>query len=502
MEFIAKTMHGLEELLMQELTAVGAKDVKTLRRAVSFTGDLEVMYKANLHCRTAIRILKKSYEFTAKDEKELYDQVRALPWEDHMSLDETFAIDASVNSEKFKHSKYASLKMKDAIVDRFRANTGRRPNVDPKDPDLMLNLFIYEDKIGINIDSSGESLHKRGYRSSGHMSPLNEVLAAGMIMLSNWQPDQALYDPMCGSGTIPLEAAMIASNIPPGWIRQEFGFMKWKDYDEVLWERIRGEAEKKIKKEGIRIKASDLSGIHVRMARTAATALGLEDCIEFSKEDFFETDANEGHVIMNPPYGERMEHHNIEDFYEELADHLKRYYAGTECWFISSNNEALLRFGLRPSRRIVLFNGSLQCLFQKFELYKGSKRTKFQKGDIDQAIEEMGTGLEKKAYRKESTDSDERSSFTERESSESKGKDRARERAARWKKEDRKPSRAPREREERSFDRSERSFRDRDGDRNNRENRSDKRPGRDFHKDGKPNDSKRSGGGGLKWSRE
>ncbi len=476
MEFIAKTMHGFEELLQDELKAVGAKDVKTLRRAVSFTGDLEVMYRANLHCRTAIRILKRSYEFTAVDEKELYDKVKELPWEDHMDLNETLAIDSSVNSENFKHSKYASLKMKDAIVDRFRLKFGRRPDVDIKNPDLMLNLHIYEDKVSINIDSSGDSLHKRGYRSSGHMSPLNEVLAAGMIMLSGWDKSQPLYDPMCGSGTIPIEAAMIGSNTPPGWIRPSFGFMKWKDFDEELWNKIREEAEAKIDKTEVRIKASDLSGIHVRMARTAATALGLEDCIEFFKEDFFETDADEGFVIMNPPYGERMEHHNIEDFYEELSDHLKRHYAGTECWFISSNNEALLRFGLKPSRKLTLFNGPLQCLFQKFELYKGSKRAKFQNREIDEAIEEMGTGPEKKIYRKERSSPGERSSFKERGSTE-------KEHTPRWKKEDRQASR-------KAADAKESPRRDRPQEDNRRKD-SDS---------GSSDAPKKSGG--LKWSRE
>ncbi|NND94959.1 MAG: hypothetical protein HKN45_08835 [Flavobacteriales bacterium] len=389
MDFIAKTMHGFESLLVKELESTGAKNIKPLRRAVSFSGDLEVLYRASYTCRTAIKILKSTFQFKAKDEKELYDRVKELPWEKHLDVDETFAIDSVVISERFKHSKYAALKMKDAIVDRFRQKAGRRPNIETENPDLQLHLHISDDKINISKDSSGESLHKRGYRSSGHASPLNEILAAGMIMLSGWTKEHQLMDPMCGSGTVPIEAAMIASNTPAGFLRQEYAFMKWRDFDEELWNKVKAEENSKIDKSEIRIKASDFSGLYVRLARTAATALGLDECIAFEKEDFFELDSDEGFVIMNPPYGERMTHNNIEDFYEEMADHLKRYFAGCQCWLISSNNEALLRFGLKPSKRITLFNGPFQCLFQKFELYKGSKKAKFQEGSIERAIKDF-----------------------------------------------------------------------------------------------------------------
>lgn len=438
MECIAKTMHGLEEILVKELEAIGAKNCKTLKRAVSFEGDLAVLYKANLHCRTALRILKQSYSFTATDAKELYDKIKELPWEEHMGLSETLAIDSSVNSEHFQHSKYASLKMKDAIVDRFRLKFGSRPDVDPVDADLNLHLHIYQDKVNISLDSSGDSLHRRGYRSSGHMSPLNEVLAAGMIMLSGWTKEDELYDPMCGTGTIAIEAAMLASNTPPGWLKPFFGFMRWKDYDEDLWMKIREEAEAKIDKAGIRIKASDISGIHVRMARTAAESTGLDECIEFFKGDFFEQGTEEGVVMMNPPYGERMQHHDIEEFYELMADHLKTNFSGTSCWFISSNNDALLRFGLRPSQKIVLFNGPLECRFQRFDLYAGSKKAKYQESNIDRTIREMeeqhhtsdggrydkeniddpdaprSRDLRSHKYGEPTTESNERSSFSDR----------------------------------------------------------------------------------------
>jgi putative N6-adenine-specific DNA methylase len=402
MDFIAKTMHGLEDLLVEELKSIGAKKVLPLRRAVGFSGDLEVLYKANYTCRYAIRILKQQFHFEAQNEQELYDKVHEIAWEKLMGLDETFAIDASVNSTLFKHSKYASLKMKDAIADRFRRHYAKRPNVDPANPDLGLHLHIYEDKVSISIDSSGDSLHKRGYRSSGHAAPLNEILAAGLVKLSGWTKDEPLLDPMCGSGTIPIEAAMLASNTPAGLIRQHYAFMNWKDFDLELWEKVKEEENKKIDSSGISIKASDLSGIHVRLARTAAEAIGLADCIEFQKEDFFELDGDSGYILMNPPYGERMDQMDIETFYEELADHLKRNFPGTQCWLISSNNEALLRFGLKPSKRIVLYNGPLQCLFQQFVLYKGSKKAKYQDGHIDRAIREHGEGRESRTDGKRS----------------------------------------------------------------------------------------------------
>lgn len=389
MKCIAKTMAGLEEVLKEELESQGAKKCRILRRAISFEADLEVLYRCNLHCRTAIRILVQQYHLQATDAREMYEKVKELPWEDHLELDETFAIDAAVNSEHFPHSKYAALKMKDAIADRFRLKFGKRPDVDTVEADLNLHLFIFEDKVSISIDSSGSSLHRRGYRSSGHRSPLNEVLAAGMIMLSGWDKKTPLLDPMCGTGTVAIEAAMMASNTPPGHLRTNYGFMQWKNYDEALWKKVKEEAALAIKPCEAPIAASDISGIHVRMARTAAEAIGLDEYITFEKADFFEQSANEGYVIMNPPYGERMGHNDIEEFYEQIADQLKAGFTGTECWLISSNNDALLRFGLRPSKKITLYNGALECLFQKFELYAGSRKAKWADSEIDKVIRDF-----------------------------------------------------------------------------------------------------------------
>jgi len=374
-ECIAKTFHGLEELLAQELTDLGADKVRTLKRAVSFQGDLEMLYRANLHCRTAVRILKTAYSFPAKDETELYEKVSDIPWEDFLQLGQTFAIDSTVFSESFKHSKYASLKMKDAIVDRFKKKSGRRPDVDTRNPDLQLNLHISHERVNIGLDSSGETLNRRGYRASGHVAPLNEVLAAGMVMLSGWDKEQTFYDPMCGSGTLPIEAAMMACRIPPGYHRKHFGFMDWPDYDEEIWKNLIKEAEGRMDLEAdVDIRGSEMKGLYVRMAKSAAKAVGLHGRIRFFQGDFFEQSMKDSMIMMNPPYGERIGHRYITDFYADIADHLKQSFTGSTVWILSSNEEALKYFGLRPSRRIRLFNGPLECSFQKFELNKGTKK--------------------------------------------------------------------------------------------------------------------------------
>gem|GEM_PF-76105 len=374
LKLIAKTMHGMEKILSWELEELGAKNIQILLRAVTFEGDLELLYKANYRLRTALRIMVQTYQFPAQDPTELYDAAKEIAWEKHLGLDETFAVDCTVSSDLFPHSKYASLKLKDAIVDRFREKLGKRPNVDPKRPNLQLNLFIQKDQCYISIDSSGDSLHIRGYRNSGHLSPLNEVLGAGMVVLSGWTKDKVLWDPMCGSGTLAIEAAMIASKTPAGICREEYAFMRWKDFDPKLWEKVKKEANDLIDKEGIRIKASDISGIHVRMTRSSAEKVGLEECMEFIRGDFFESEGEEETLLMNPPYGERLEHKDIYGFYTAISDHLKMQFPGSDCWLISSNDEALKGFGLRPSKKTVLYNGSLECLFQKFELYDGSRK--------------------------------------------------------------------------------------------------------------------------------
>jgi putative N6-adenine-specific DNA methylase len=367
-------MHGMEGILSWELGKIGATNIQILRRAVTFEGDMELLYRANYELRTALRIMIQTYTFKAEDPTELYNQAKEIAWEKHLGLDQTLAVDCTVSSDLFPHSKYASLKLKDAIVDRFREKFGRRPDVDPKRPDLQLNLFIQGDQCYISVDSSGDSLHIRGYRNSGHLSPLNEVLAAGMIVLSGWTKDKVLWDPMCGSGSLVIEAAMLASNTPAGICREDYAFMRWNDFDEKLWEKVKKEALAKIDKTDVRIKAGDISGIHVRMTRSSAELVGLEDCITYECADFFECKGEGETLIMNPPYGERLEHEDIIGFYVAISDNLKMDFTGSDCWMISSNNEALKSFSLRPSKKTVLYNGALECLFQKFELYDGSRK--------------------------------------------------------------------------------------------------------------------------------
>ena len=374
LKLIAKTMHGMEGILSWELEKLGAKNIKTQRRAITFEGDKELLYRANYELRTALRVMIQTYTFTAADPTELYDQAKAIAWEDHLGLDETLAVDCTVSSDLFPHSKYASLKLKDAIVDRFREQFGRRPNVDPKEPNLQLNLFIQGDQCYISIDSSGDSLHIRGYRNSGHLSPMNEVLAAGMVVLSGWTKDKVLWDPMCGSGTIVIEAAMLASNTPAGLCRTDWAFMRWRDFDEKLWEQVKKNAHAQIDKTGISIKASDISGIHARMTRSSAELVGLEDLMTYEKTDFFDCHGDGETLIFNPPYGERLEHEDIVGFYVALSDHLKMEFEDSDVWMISSNDEALKAFSLRHAKRTTLYNGALECLFQKFEMYKGSRK--------------------------------------------------------------------------------------------------------------------------------
>jgi putative N6-adenine-specific DNA methylase len=378
MKLIVKTMHGLEPILARELSQLGAKNVKELKRAVSCQGDNEVLYKANYHCRTALRVLVPQEEFTAWDEQSLYKSIQKMDWSKYLDNDKTFAINATVNSDRFTHSHYVGLKIKDAIVDQFRERTGKRPDVDVDDPDVRIHAHCYVDRFSISLDSSGDALHKRGYRIQGHEAPINEVLAAGLIELSGWDKKSDFLDPMCGTGTIAIEAAMMATKTPPGLLRRKYGFMKFKDFDEELWQKVKAEGSDAIMDSACEIKASDMSIKSVEMTREAASIIGLEGSIEVTEQNFFHTSAEDATVIMNPPYGERIGSMDMNEFYKSLGDHFKQNYQGCNASLISSNLQALKRFGLRPSKKSVVFNGSLECRFQTFEMYKGSKKAKYQ----------------------------------------------------------------------------------------------------------------------------
>jgi len=374
---VAKTLFGFEELLAKELTQLGAQAVKVGVRHVSYLGDKGFMYKANMGLRTAIKILKPIATFKVINETELYNKINALPWEDYLKSDGTLAVGATLNGDTFTHSQYVALKTKDAIVDRFRDKTGERPNVDLRFPDLKIDIHIDRHFCTVSLDSSGESLHKRGYKIATNIAPINEVLAAGLVMLSGWDGQSDFMDPMCGSGTVLVEAAMIACNIPPNLMRNEFGFERWEDWDVDLFEKIEESLLSKTRDFHHKIMGFDKSPSAVEKAIQNVENAKLDDFIYIKHEDFFKTQKGGDahlHMVFNPPYGERLDI-EMESFYGSIGSTLKHKYPGTNAWMISSNMEALKHIGLRPSRKIKLFNAKLESKFVKYEMYEGTKKT-------------------------------------------------------------------------------------------------------------------------------
>ncbi|MDT0687823.1 THUMP domain-containing class I SAM-dependent RNA methyltransferase [Autumnicola psychrophila] len=375
-KMIAKTMFGFEPLVAKELRDLGAMDIKEGTRNVSFTGDNGFMYKANLCLRTAIKVLKPYKSFKIYSEEDLYKSIYALPWEEFMDVDDTLAIDATVHSETFTHSKYISLKTKDAIVDRFRDKFGKRPDVDLDFPTLRLNIHIEGNFCDVSFDSSGQSLHKRGYKTATNIAPINEVLAAGMLLQSGWNGQSDFLDPMCGSGTLLIEAAMIACNIPPNLNRKEFAFERWKDWDADLFEKIEESVLKKVREFHFTIKGYDTSPSAVHKAIDNVENANLSEFIKIERQDFFESEKENDrhlHMVFNPPYGERLEI-DMPAFYKRIGDTLKQNYPGTQAWFITSNLEAIKHVGLRPSRKIKMYNGALESKLLKYEIYEGTKK--------------------------------------------------------------------------------------------------------------------------------
>ncbi|NOY78785.1 MAG: methyltransferase [Calditrichaeota bacterium] len=375
---IAKTFSGLEEVLAEELQQLGAQDIQVGKRAVSFWGNQELLYRANLYLRTALRILKPVAEFTVEDETDLYRGIRGMDWSAYLDVEGTLAVDGVVKSDRIRHSKYLALKVKDAIADQFREKFGRRPSVDVSDPTLRLNVYLYKDRCTVSLDSSGESLHRRGYRLESMQAPLNEVLAAGMILLSGWNRHSHFVDPMCGSGTIVIEAALYALNLPPNGQRKTFGFMKWKDFNSQLWQHVLGEVPQHKRSFDFEIVGADRSARALRVAKENIKRAGLEGvvtCVQASFESFLPPEG-EGVLITNPPYGERMKKEAIGEFYKMIGDHLKQAFNGYDAWILSANRDALKRIGLRASQRHTLYNGGLLCKFQKYSMYAGSKKRK------------------------------------------------------------------------------------------------------------------------------
>ena len=371
-ELIAKTFQGLEEILAQELTDLGANNVQIGRRMVSFTGDKAMMYKANFCLRTAVRILKPILHFKATDADEVYNVIKSMDWSEYLDANSTFSVDAVVYSDVFRHSKFVAYRVKDAIADYFNEREGRRPSVRLNNPDLVFHIHIAHEECTLAFDSSGESLHRRGYRVETGAAPINEVLAAGMILLTGWRGECDFIDPMCGSGTLPIEAALIAKNIAPGVFRQSFAFEKWKDFDADLFRSIydddSGEREFNHK-----IYGYDVDGRMVACARRNVKSAMMGDVISVECRDIkdFQEPAERALMVVNPPYGERLVADNLLGVYESLGERLKHAFQGNEAWVISSSYDCFDQIGLKASARIALYNGDLNCEFRKYEMFTG-----------------------------------------------------------------------------------------------------------------------------------
>jgi len=375
-KMLAKTFFGFEEILAKELRQLGAQEVEIGNRAVSFVGDKGFMYKANLCLRTALKILKPIHTATIESDNDLYQLFYDFPWTDYLEVDSKFVIDSVVYGELFTYSQYASQKAKDGLVDRFRDEFQARPSVEMNRPDLRINLHIQNDQCTISLDSSGASLHHRGYRTATNIAPLNEVLAAGLIQLSGWKGNTDFYDPMCGSGTILIEAALFSCKIPANINRKSFAFEKWKDWDESLMETIKTSQLKKIINPNVQIKGSDKAPSAVEKAIQNVENANLSDFITIEKKDFFQVEKETKgplHLLTNPPYGERLEG-DMNVLYQGIGDSFKQSFPNTQAWMISSNMEALKHVGLRPSRKIKLFNGKLESRLLLYPIYEGTKR--------------------------------------------------------------------------------------------------------------------------------
>lgn len=372
---IAKTFEGLEEVLAKELSNLGAEDIGLLKRGIEFKGDKRLLYRANYTCRTALRILVPVASFRAAGEKMLYDGVRNIPWEKFLDHSGKFAVDSVISYSPFSHSGFVSLKAKDAIVDRFRDRFNKRPDVDTVDPDLRVNVHMFREQCTVSIDSSGSSLHLRGYRKAQTEAPLNEVLAAGLLLLSGWDRKTPFVDPMCGSGTLLIEAALLAGKVPSGYFRPLFGFERWKDFDRKLWDIVRRECEEEIMEPAAPLRGFDRDEKAVEACRTNIGEAGVENFVQVEKADFniSKPPFPKGFMLTNPPYGERIKVDDMKKFYQDIGDVLKKSYAGYTAWLLGSDLEALKFIGLRPSRKIRVMNGPLECRLVKFDLYEGKK---------------------------------------------------------------------------------------------------------------------------------
>lgn len=389
---VAKTLQGLEEVLAQELSNLGARNIEIGRRMVSFSGDKKLLYNTNFRLRTALRILKPIETFFAKNADELYSKMRNIEWSKYLSSDKTFAIDTVVYSESFTHSKYVGYKAKDAIVDYFKEIEGKRPCVSIDNPDALLNIHISHNNVTISLDSSGESLHKRGYREVQTAAPINEVLAAGILLIAGWDGQCDFLDPMCGSGTFPIEAALIARNIAPGIYRKGYAFQKWSDYDEDLFDEIYND-ESQEREFKYNIVGSDISAIAVEVASRNIARAGLKSTISIEKVSIRNREAisNNTLIVTNPPYGERLKISDAETMYSMIGERLKHTFAGSTAWIIGYKKEHFDYIGLKPTKKVALLNGSLECELRGYQLFEGKHRD-FKK----EKKQDKSKGLDKK----------------------------------------------------------------------------------------------------------
>lgn len=399
-ELIAKTFQGLEEVLAQELIELGANDVQIGRRMVSFSGNQEMMYRANFCLRTAVRVLKPISHFRARNADDVYKAVKEIEWKDILDLDTSFVVDTTVYSTEFRNSKFVAYKVKDAIVDYFMEREGKRPNISVANPDLRLNIHIAEENCTLSLDSSGESLHLRGYRTATVEAPINEVLAAALIKMSGWKFDCDLIDPFCGSGTILVEAALMARNIYPGVFRQKFGFENWKDFNPELLSSI-FEDDSNERTFEHHIVGSDINLRAVEAALANAKAAGVADLITVEQREIrdFKKPEMPAVLITNPPYGERLRPEDLSDIYRTLGEKLKREFQGGEAWIISSREELFDSMRLRPSFKVPLQNGSLDCELRKYVTFEGKLDNFRAQGNVVKTDDELRRMGEKGRFR-------------------------------------------------------------------------------------------------------
>ncbi len=376
MNFIAKTLYGLEEVLEKELMLIGASDIRVFNRAVKFRGERDLLYRANYCLRSALSILVSVTEFRIRSKDDLYNGGARIEWDRFMDPDKTFSVVPVINSPLFVHTGYAALILKDSIADYFRKKTGRRPSVNTEDPDIMVNLHISNEQVTVSIDSSVIPLFKRGYRQEQTVAPLNEVLAAGILMISGWNAADTLTDPMCGSGTFPIEAGLIACNIPAGKFRKAYGFQRWKDFDDDLFAEIKSECDKKIVSSQVKIYGSDISEEAIRQTEANVSKAGLNEIVSIKVADFKDvrSSGDKGYVFLNPPYGQRILPEDTNQLYSMIGTTLKHNFQDTTAWLITSNKEALKMVGLKPKEKRTLFNGALECLLLKYEMYQGTRK--------------------------------------------------------------------------------------------------------------------------------